>query len=100
MPTSSPFHILEPTTLKPDASRKSNIQIRLGSEAKASLYELLRHSSLNSPDPLLDGLLSHLPTRSSSHKFDYIVYEDSDADPYYSDSNLSAFYSEDSSYFS
>ena len=41
-----------------------------------------------------------LPTRFSSHIFDYIVYEDSDDDSYYSDSNISALYSDDSTYFS
>ena len=66
-----------------------------------SLYELLLcHNSLSSHDPLLDELLSYLPTRFSSHIFDYIVYEESDDDPYYSDSNISAFYSDDSTYFS
>ena len=46
-----------------------------------SLYELLCHQPLSSSDPLLDELLSYLPTRFSSHIFDYIVYEGSDDDP-------------------
>ena len=91
---------VSPSTLKPDVNRKSNIQIRFGSKAMGSLYELLCHHSLSSSDPLLDELLTYLPTRFSSHIFDYIVYEDSDDDPYYFDSDVSAFYSDDSTYFS
>ena len=91
---------ISPTTFKPDANRKSNIQIRFGSKAMGSLYELLCHPSLSSPSPLLDELLSYLPTRFPSHIFDYIVYEDSDDDPYCSDSKISAFYSDDSTYAS
>ena len=88
------------STLKPDVNRKSKSQIRFGSKGKDSLYELLCHHPLGSPDPLPDELLSYLPTCFSSHIFDYIVFEKADADPYYSDSKLSAFYSDDSTYFS
>ena len=89
-----------PTTFTPDVNRKSNKQIHFGSKAMGSLYELLCHHSLSSVDPLLDELLSYLLTRFSSHIFDYIVCEDSDDDPYCSESNISAFYSDDSTYFS
>ena len=88
------------TTFKPDANRKSNFQNRFGSKAMGSLYELLCHDSLSSPNPRLDELLSYLPTHFVSLIFDYVVYDDSDEDPYYSNSNISAFYSDDSTYFS
>ena len=56
---------ISPTTCKPDANRKSNIQIRFGSEAMGSLYELLCHHSFSSPDLLLDELLFYLPIFST-----------------------------------
>ena len=87
------------TTSRPDANRKSNIQISFGSKAMGSLYELLCHLSLSFHDPLLDELLPYLPTRFSSHIVDYIVDENSDDDPNYTDSNISAFYPDDSTYF-
>ena len=88
-----------PTTFKPDVTRKSNIQVRFGSKAMGSFDELSCHHSLSSTDPLLDELICYLPTRFS-HTFEYIVCEDSDDDPYYSDSSISAFYSDDSTSFS
>ena len=100
MPTPSPFHILDSTTFNSDASYKPNIQIRFSSEAMDSIYEILCHHSLGSPDPLLDELLTYFPTRFSSYIFDYVFYEYSRDDPYYSDSNLSALYSDYSTYFS
>ena len=89
-----------PTTFKPDVNRKSNFQNRFGSKAMGSLYELLCQRSLSSPHPLLNEFLSYLPTHFSSHLFDHIVYEISDDDPYYSDSNTSPFNSNDSTNFS
>ena len=65
-----------------------------------SLYEFPYNLSRNSHNPLLDELLSYLPTHFSSHIFDYIVYKDSNDDPYFSDSDISAFYSDNSTYFS
>ena len=65
----------------------------------ASLYELLCHHSLTNNDPLLEELLSHLPTQFPSYIFDYIAYEDSDHESVHSiDSFVSAFYSDDSTY--
>ena len=77
-----------------------NIPICFDSKALGSVYELLCHHSFSSPAFLLDGLLSYLPTCFSWHIFDHIVYDDSDDDSYYSDSNIPAFYSNDSTYFS
>ena len=56
------------------------LQVRCGSKAMASLYEPLCHHSLTCSDPLLEELLSHLPTRFHSHIFDHIVYEHSSDD--------------------
>ena len=89
---------ISPTTLKPNVKHKSNIQICPGSKAMGSLYELLSRHSLQSPDPKLDELLFNLPTLFPSHIFDYIVYESSDDDTHSSDSHISAFYSDDSTY--
>ena len=91
---------ISPTTLKPNVKHKSIIQIRPGSKAMGSLYELLCDHSLQSPEPMLDELLFYLPTLFPSHIFDYIVYESSDDDTHSSDSHISAFYSDDSTYFS
>ena len=91
---------ISPTTLKPNVKHKSNIQIRPGSKAMGSLYELLCDPLLQSPDPMLDDLLFYLPTLFPSHIFDYIVYESSDDDTHSSDSHISAFYSDDSTYLS
>ena len=87
-------------TLKRDVNRKYYIQNRFGSKAMDSLYELLCHYSLSSPDPLLVEHLSYLLTSFSPHNFDNFVHEHSDDDPYYSDYNISAFYSDDSTNFS
>ena len=92
--------VTSPTTVKPDVNRKSNIQICLGSKAMGSVYELLCNHSVSSPDPLLNELRFYLPTHFSSHIFKYTVYGISDDDLYYSDSNISAFYSDTSTYFS
>ena len=43
-------------------TKKSNLQVKLGFIAMASLYELLCHHSLTNNDPLLEDLLSDLPT--------------------------------------
>ena len=68
----------------------------------ASLYDLLCYLSLTSPDPLLKELLAYLPTRFHSQIFDYIAYEHSsdDESAHSIDSSVSAFYSDDSTYFS
>ena len=83
-------------------TEKSNLQVKLGSKAMVSLYDLLCYHSLTSTDLLLEELLAYLPTRFPSHIFDYIVYEhSSDNEPVHSvDSSVSAFYSDDSTYFS
>ena len=68
----------------------------------ASLYDLLCYHSFTSIDPFLEELLSYLPTRFPSHIFDYIAHEhSSDEESVYSfDLSISAFYSNDSTYFS
>ena len=67
-----------------------------------SLYDFLCYHSLTSTDLLLEELLAYLPTRFPSHIFDYIVYEHSSDDEsvHSLDSSVSAFYSDDSTYFS
>ena len=65
-----------------------------------NLYELLCYHSLQYPDPLLVELLSYLPTLFHLHFFDQIVHEKSDDENNHSDSIISAFYSDDSTYFS
>ena len=66
----------------------------------ASLYELLCYHSLTCSDPLPEELLFYLPTRFPSHIFDYIVHESSDNESVkLIDSSISAFYSDDSTYF-
>ena len=68
----------------------------------ASLYDLLCYHSLTSMDPLLEELLTYFPTRFHSNIFDYISYEpSSDEESVNSiDSSVSAFNSDDSTYFS
>ena len=68
----------------------------------AILYVLLCYHSLTSTDRPLEELLSYLPTRFHSHIFDYIAYEHSSDDEsvHSIDSSISAFYSNDSTYFS
>ena len=81
---------------------ESNLQVQFGSKVMASLYDLLCHQSLTCTDPLLEEILAYLPTRFHSHIFDYIAYEhSSDEESVLSvDSSVSAFYSDDSTYFS
>ena len=43
-------------------TKKSNLQNKFGSRALASLYGLLCHHFLTNNDPLLEELLSYLPT--------------------------------------
>ena len=87
-------------TSKLDLTDKSNIQVHFGSKAMASLYDLLWYLSLTSRDPLLEELLSYLPTRFHSHIFNYIAYEhSSDEESVYS-IDMSAFYSDDWTKFS
>ena len=68
----------------------------------ARLYDLLCYHSITSTDPLLEELPAYLPTRFHSHIFDYIVYEHSSDDEsvHLIGSSISAFYSDDSTYFS
>ena len=90
-----------PKTSKLDLTDNCNLQVPFGSKAMASLYELLCHHSLTTNDPLLEELLSYLPTRFPSHIFEYIAYESSDAESVRSiDPSISAFFSYDSTYFS
>ena len=51
-------------------SKRSNIHVRIGSKAMASLYELLCHHSLTITDTLFEELLSYLPNRFPSYFFD------------------------------
>ena len=83
-------------------TKKSDLQVKFGSKAMASLYDLLFYHSLTSTDPLLEEILSYLPTGFHSHIFDYIAYEHSSDDElvHSIDSSVSAFYSNDSTYFS
>ena len=91
-----------PQTSKLDLNDKSNLHVNLGSKAMASLYDFLCYHSLTSTDPLLEELLAYLPTRFYCHIFDYIAYEHSSDDEsvHSIDSSVSAFYSDDSTYFS
>ena len=83
-------------------TKKSNLQVKFGSKAMASLYDILCYHSLTCSDPLLGELLSYLPTRFHCHICDLIVYEHSSDDEllHFIDSSVSAFYSDDSTYFS
>ena len=93
---------ISPKTSKLDLTDKSNLQVHFGSKAMASLYDLLCYHSLTPTDPLLEELLSYLPTLFHSHIFDYITYEHSSDDESVRsiESSFSAFYSDDSTYFS
>ena len=68
----------------------------------ASLYYFLGYHSLTSTDLLLEELISYLPTRFHSQIFDYIFYEHSldDESVHSIDSSVSAFFSDESTYFS
>ena len=83
-------------------TKKSNLQVKFGSKAMASLYDVFCYHSLTSTDPLLRELLAYLPTRFHSHIFDYFVYGHSSDDESVRsfDSSESAFHSDDSTYFS
>ena len=85
-----------PTTHKPIATRKSNIQIHSGSKAMGRLHELLCHHSMQFANPLVDELLCYLPTPFHSLTFDKRVCERSNDEAHHSNSNISAFYSDDS----
>ena len=80
--------------------KKCNLQVTFGSKALANLYDLLCYHSLTSTDPLLEELLSYLPTPFHSYIFDYIAYEHSSDDEsvHSIHSSVSAFYSDDSTY--
>ena len=78
---------------------KCNLQVELGYRAMASLYELLCHHSLTKNDPLLEELLSYLPTRFPSQLLNNIAYESSNNEIIKS-IDSSAFHSDDSTYFS
>ena len=90
-----------PKTSKLDLTEKSNFQVHIGSKAIASLYNFLCYHSLTSTDPLLEELLAYLPARFHSHIFDYIAYEHSwhEESVQSIDSSISAFYSDESTYF-
>ena len=96
------LHGNSPKTSKLDLTDKSNLQVRFGSKGMASLYHLLCYHSLTSTDPLLEELLSYLPTRFHSRIFDFIAYEhSSDEESVHSlNSSVSAFHSDDTTYFS
>ena len=87
-----------PQTSKLDFTDKSNLQVHFGSKAMASSYDLLSYHSLTSTDPLLEELLSYLPTRFHSLIFDYIAcgHSSDDESVHSIDSSVSAFYSDDS----
>ena len=86
---------------KLDLTDKSNLQVHIGSKAMASLYGLLCYHSLTSTDPLFEELLSYLPTRFHSHFFDIAYEHSSDGETLHPiDSSVSAFYSDNSTYFS
>ena len=93
---------LGPISPRWHVSKKCNLLVNFGSKPMASLYDLLCYYSPTSTDPFLGELLSYLLARFHSHIFDYIVYEhSSDEESIHSvDSSVSAFYSDDSTYFS
>ena len=68
----------------------------------ASWYDFLCYHSLTSTNQLPEEILSYLPSRFHSHTFDYIAYEHSLEEETVPsiDSSVSAFYSDDSYYFS
>ena len=80
-------------------SNKSNIPIKFGSRAMISLYEFLCHHSVTKTNPLLEELLSNLPTRFLSHILVYVAYATDNESVDSVDSSISAFYSYDSSFF-
>ena len=90
--------------LNPDLhlTKKSNLQVKFGSKAMAKLYDILCCHFFTFSDPLLGEILSYLPRRFRCHIFDHIVYEHSSDDEllHSIDSSVSAFYSDDSTYFS
>ena len=66
----------------------------------ASLYELLCHQLLMNNDPLLEQLISYLPTRFPLQFYDSIAYGISGNEFVRSiGSSVSAVYSDDSTYF-
>ena len=91
-----------PVLIQTFPSQKNDLQVKFGSKAMASLYDLLRYHSLTWSDPHLEELLSYLPTSFHSHIFDYIAYEHSsdEAPAHSTDSSVSAIFSGDSTYFS
>ena len=93
---------ISPKTSKLDLTDKSNLQVHFGSKAMAGLYDFLCYHSLTSTEPLLEELLAYLPARFHSQIFDYIAYEHSSDDEsvHSIDSSVSAFFSDDSIYFS
>ena len=82
-------------------TKKSNLHVNFDCKTMATLYDLLCYHSLTSTDPLFEELLSCLPTRFHPHIFNYIAYEHSmDEEAVHSiDSSVSAFSSNDSTYF-
>ena len=94
--------LISPQTSKLDLNDKCNLQVHFGSKTMASLYDLICYHSLTSTDPLLEELLAYLPTRFHSHIFDYTAHEHSSDDEsvHSTDSSVSAFHSDDSTYFS
>ena len=68
----------------------------------ASLYDLLCYHSLTSTDPFLEELLPYLLTRFHSHIFNYMAHGHSSDDESARsiDYSVSAFHSDDSTYFS
>ena len=93
--------LISPKTSKLDLTDKSNLQVHFGSKAMARLYDLLCYHSHTSTDPHLEETFAYFTTRFHSHIFDYIAYEhSSDKDSVHLiDSSISAFSSDDSTYF-
>ena len=89
---------ISPQTSKLDLNDKCNLQVHFGSNAMASLYDILCYHSLTSTDPLLEELLINLPTRFHPHIFHYFASEHSSDDEsvHSIDTSVSAFYSDDS----
>ena len=69
-----------PINLNIPVTKKSNLQVKFGPRAMASLYDLLCCHSFTSTDLFLEKLRSYLPTRFHSHIFNYIAYEHSSDD--------------------
>ena len=91
-----------PNNLNLPFTKKNNLQNKFGAKAVTSLYDLFCYHSVTFTDPLLEELLSYLPKRFHSDIFDYIAYEHSSDDEsvHSIDSSISAFYSDDSTFFS